>query len=101
MARAPNQDRNDCLDRVLSPKGVPTPQVESLLKSAWPEGFGMFGYVGRGPGQEFIPYFLALLAFIWAALIAVLQSPLMPALVRLVREKTSGGRSPVAGRGDN
>jgi hypothetical protein len=44
----------------------------------------MFGYVGLGPGQEFIPYFLALLAFIWAAMMAVFQWPLL-VLARLVR----------------
>jgi hypothetical protein len=49
----------------------------------------MFAYLGLGPGQEFIPYFLALLAFIWAAVIAVVQWPFF-ALLRLIR----GGRQP-------
>ncbi len=37
---------------------------------------GVLAYVGLGPGQEFIPYFLALLALVWAALSAVAQWPL-------------------------
>jgi hypothetical protein len=53
----------------------------------------MFAYLGFGPGQEFIPYFLALLAFVWAAVIAVLQWPFL-ALVRLIRGKRAGA-SPV------
>jgi hypothetical protein len=48
----------------------------------------MFAYVGLGPGQEFIPYFLALLAFVWAAAIAILQWPFL-ALIRLVRGRKS------------
>jgi hypothetical protein len=52
----------------------------------------MFAYVGLGPGQEFIPYFLALLAFVWAAAIAILQWPFV-ALLRLIR----GRKSQIAG----
>ena len=40
----------------------------------------MFGYAGLGPGQELIPYFLAMLAFIGAAVGAVLQWPIAMAL---------------------
>jgi hypothetical protein len=36
----------------------------------------MLAYVGLGPGQELIPYFLALVGFAGAALLAVLQWPL-------------------------
>jgi hypothetical protein len=36
----------------------------------------LFGYVGLGPGPEFMPYFFALLSFVGAASIAVLQWPL-------------------------
>jgi hypothetical protein len=32
-------------------------------------------YVGLGPGQEFIPYFLSLIGFVGAALLAVIQWP--------------------------
>jgi hypothetical protein len=56
----------------------------------------MFAYVGLGPGQEFIPYFLALLAFVWAAAIAILQWPFL-ALIRLIR----GRKSRVAGESTN
>ena len=34
---------------------------------------GLFAYVGLGPGQEFIPQFLALLSLAATALLAVLQ----------------------------
>jgi hypothetical protein len=34
-------------------------------------------YVGLGPGQELIPYFLALLGFMGAALLAILQWPIV------------------------
>ena len=53
----------------------------------------MFGYVGLGPGQELIPYFLALLGFIAAAVIAVVQWPFL-ALTRLIRGKPA--QPPVA-----
>jgi hypothetical protein len=35
----------------------------------------VLGYVGIGPGQEFIPYFLALLALVGTALSAVIRWP--------------------------
>jgi hypothetical protein len=44
----------------------------------------MFGYVGPGPGQELIPYFLALLGFLLTAALAVVQWPFL-ALWRLIR----------------
>ena len=44
----------------------------------------MFGYVGLGPGQELIPYFLALVGFVFAAVLAVVQWPVL-VLLRLFR----------------
>jgi hypothetical protein len=52
-----------------------------LLSSAAPDG--LFGYVGLGPGQEFLPYFLALLAWVATSLIAVLRWPLLTLFRRL------------------
>ncbi|HYW81710.1 MAG TPA: hypothetical protein VFB30_00535, partial [Spirochaetia bacterium] len=43
-------------------------------------------YVGLGPGQEFIPYFFALLGVIGTAIVAVLQWP-VSALLRWLRAK--------------
>lgn len=37
----------------------------------------LLGYVGLGPGPEFIPYFLALLGVVGAAFIALIQWPLL------------------------
>ena len=41
-----------------------------------PSPVELLGYVGLGPGPEFIPHFLALLSFVGVALIAVLQWPI-------------------------
>ena len=46
-------------------------------------------YVGLGPEQAFIPYFLALLAWVGAALIAVLQWPIGALLRRWRGAKTA------------
>lgn len=46
----------------------------------------LLGYVGLGPGLEFIPYFLALMGVVGAALLAVLQWPLL-ALISFFRVK--------------
>jgi hypothetical protein len=54
------------------------PPFRSLLMPM-PQGFP--AYVGLGPEQAFIPYFLALLAWVCSALIAVFQWPIA-ALVR-------------------
>lgn len=57
----------------------------------------MFGYVGPMAGQEFIPYFLALLALVWAAAVAILQWPFF-ALMRLIRgRRPEPGPPPTAG----
>ncbi len=50
---------------------------------------GMLAYVGLGPGQELIPYFLALLAWLGGAIIAILQWPISALLRRLWRAKRS------------
>jgi hypothetical protein len=50
----------------------------SLLLSGSTSGLApVLGYVGLGPGPEFIPYFLALLGVVGAALIALLQWPIL------------------------
>ncbi|HJT76973.1 MAG TPA: hypothetical protein VJ739_07190, partial [Gemmataceae bacterium] len=44
-------------------------------------------YVGLGPGQEFIPYFFALLGVVGAALVATLQRPVALVLRFLCRAR--------------
>jgi hypothetical protein len=56
----------------------------------------MFGYVGLGPGQELIPYFLALVGFVFAAVLAVVQ---WPVLVLLRRFRGAPPPPPPAGAG--
>lgn len=73
------------------------PDLGSLanFSTAVSHGTGMgapFAYVGLGPGQEFIPYFLSLLGFVGAALVAVIQWPLF----RVVRWLRSRKEMPVA-----
>jgi hypothetical protein len=48
---------------------------------------GLLGYVGLGPGQEFIPYFLAMLGLLGGATIAVIQWPLAAFLGLFRRNK--------------
>ncbi len=43
----------------------------------------LLAYVGLGPGQELIPYFLALLAWVAGALAAIFQWPISALLRRL------------------
>ena len=50
----------------------------------------LLAYVGMGPGPEFIPYFMALLGVIGAALIAIVQWPIV-ALFRWFKSKHSRG----------
>ena len=45
----------------------------------------LLAYVGMGPGPEFIPYFMALLGVIGAALLAAVQWPISVLLGRLKR----------------
>jgi hypothetical protein len=47
----------------------------------------LWAYVGLGPGQEFIPQFVALLSFALTALLAVLQWPITALLSRLAARK--------------
>jgi hypothetical protein len=51
---------------------------------------GVLAYVGLGPGQEFIPYFLGLLAWAGAAFLAILQWP----IVALFRRLSKRGNKP-------
>lgn len=47
----------------------------------------MWAYVGLGPGQEFIPYFLTLLVWAGIACLAVLQWPLQALRRRWARTR--------------
>jgi hypothetical protein len=49
---------------------------------------GLLAYVGFGPGQEFIPQFMALLAVMGSALFAILQWPFVALLRRFWRAKS-------------
>ena len=55
---------------------------------------GLFAYVGLGPGQELLPYFLALLAWVAASLIAVLKWPFVTLLRRLRGVRTTDEQGP-------
>jgi hypothetical protein len=57
---------------------------------------GLPAYVGLGPGQEFIPYFLALLAWAGAALFAILQWPVAALLRRLRKARAAPPDGPAA-----
>ncbi|MGH7135871.1 MAG: hypothetical protein ACREHD_09035 [Pirellulales bacterium] len=62
----------------------------------FPEPMCLFGYVGLGPGPELIPYFLALLSVVGAALIAVLQWPITAfwAYLSRIRRRDDGQPNP-------
>lgn len=49
--------------------------IDFLLTSGFPSDLSavLLGYTGLGPGQEFIPYFFALVAMIASALLAMFQ----------------------------
>ena len=55
----------------------------------------MLAYVGLGPGQEFIPYFLAMLGLIGGALLAILQWPLTVLFCLFRRTKGDAKSSPL------
>lgn len=68
------------------------------LLPAEPCSVGLLAYVGLGPGQEFIPQFVALLSLAATALLAVLQWPITVLLsrwseVRKRRQKASSASS--------
>jgi hypothetical protein len=61
---------------VPGPECFPFVMNTPLISSFMPMPRGLPAYVGLGPEQAFIPYFLALLAWVGAALIAILQWPI-------------------------
>jgi hypothetical protein len=67
---------------------VPGPECFPVLAA------GPLAYVGLGPGMEFFSFFLALLAWVGAALLAVLQWPLSRLLRRLWRAKGAATGEP-------
>ena len=58
--------------------------------SDFAQGCGPLAYVGMGPGPEFIPYFMALLGVVGAALLAVVQWPISLLLGRVKRMRNRG-----------
>jgi hypothetical protein len=65
--------------------------VPDALAPTFAGSWSLLGYVGLGPGQELIPYFLSLLAFAATALLAILQWPLLALRRRLSRARGSQG----------
>jgi hypothetical protein len=49
----------------------------------------LLGYVGPGPGQEFIPYFLALVAWAGTAFAAILLRPILAWRRWLLRNRSA------------
>jgi hypothetical protein len=77
---------------------VPGPEWLLWLAGTLPKPGSVLAYVGLGPGQEFIPHFLALLGFIGAALLAIIQWPLL-ALRRLFARARGAGQHRREGEG--
>jgi hypothetical protein len=50
---------------------------------------GLWAYIGLGPGQEFIPQFLAMLGLAATALLAVVQWPILALWSRLSRARAA------------
>jgi hypothetical protein len=71
--------------------------VPATLSSALAVPFGLLAYVGLGPGQEFIPYFLALLVGAATACLAILQWPFLALRRRLARARGRHGDEPKNG----
>ncbi len=63
-----------------------------------------WAYVGLGPGQELVPYFWALVTFVGAAVVAVVQWPVVRLRRALFRRRdrsaNPGNGEPAAGGGD-
>lgn len=66
---------------------MPAPEGFCFLASA--PASELLAYVGFGPGQEFIPQFMALLAVLGSALFTILQWPFVALLRRFWRSKSS------------
>jgi hypothetical protein len=79
---------------------VPVPNCFLALAVPLSVSFSLSGsdvllaYAGFGPGQELIPYFLALLTFVGAALLAVVQWPLA-ILLRWLSRLRNGGKEEI------
>jgi len=58
----------------------PGPLADAAVSCALPGVDGLLAYAGLGPGQEFLPYFLAMLGWAGAALVAILHRPITAAL---------------------
>lgn len=58
--------------------------IAPLLLSAL-SADGLWAYIGLGPGQEFIPQFVAMLGLAATALVAVIQWPILALWSRLSR----------------
>jgi hypothetical protein len=74
---------------------MPVPDCFSWLLaplSSMPSAFcsdGLWAYVGLGPGQEFIPQFIAMLGLAATALLAVVQWPILALWSRLSRARAA------------
>jgi hypothetical protein len=66
----------DCFDWLLLTLSLP--QILSGSASVW-------AYVGLGPGQEFIPHFVAMMGLLATAVLAVVQWPILALWSRLSR----------------
>lgn len=54
----------------------------------------ILAYLGLGSGVELLPYFVALLSFAGAALLAIVQRPLILVLRRLHKPRDAPGDAP-------
>lgn len=72
----------------------------SLTTSGLIQFAPLLGYVGLGPGPEFIPYFLALLGVVGAAFIALIQWPLLTLRAYLKGKRRDPDAVPIETQGD-
>jgi hypothetical protein len=70
----------DCFHWLIAPHSLPL---------SAPCSAGLWAYVGLGPGQEFIPQFLAMLGLAATALLAVVQWPILALWSRLSRARAA------------